>query len=330
MEKRRFQVMLAVAVAVVKSRAAGMSGRQHVEALAGRLRGQEDTCRSQDDLRKLITMMTAGGDAAMSTFLKDPSSPASSPSDTPKLFQPAFLSNQHKDAQRRVAGLPHMHLLQSLCTLSRMGAGPDSLWCGPGENVGLVLDDTLCQLLDSVVAVFRDPCPGGMGELALKACRAWARASDRFCSQNAPCGDLRARVHMSLKELTAILLHANQRHSTCEMLTACLVALASSSMSKSFLVAHFLCEISALADVLWHALQEKSPLDVFPVDQYQNSGRLLWILEELLQNSEVAWREKAQFEWMDSLLHLQRRMFALSEEFPLFAISTWRIAALLA
>nr|XP_057942474.1 meiosis-specific protein MEI4 isoform X2 [Doryrhamphus excisus] len=326
MEKRRFQVMLAVAVAVVKSRAAGVSGRQRVEALAARLRDQEDTCRRKDDLLKLITMVTAGGDAAMATGLKDLSSSTSSPSDTPELFQPSFLSNQHKDAQQKVAAIPPVDLLQSLCGLGRVGVGPDS-WLGPGENAGRLLEDTLCQLLDSVVTAFRDLCPAGMGELALKACRAWAQACNRFCCQNASCGDLRTRVHTSLKELTAILLHANQRHSTSEMLTACLVALASSRMAKSFLVAHFLCEISALADLLWHT-QQDSPLDVFPVALYQNSGRLLWILEELLQNSEVAGQEEERCEWTDSLLHLQRRLFALSEEFPLFAISAWRIAAL--
>ncbi|XP_061757413.1 meiosis-specific protein MEI4-like isoform X1 [Nerophis ophidion] len=313
MEKqKRLTAMLAVVVAVVKSRPPGVSSRHHVEALASSLQRQERRRRSQADMLNIITTTSAG-----------------SFSDTPELLPLAFLSNQPKDPERGAASLPHVHFLQSLCTLQRVGSGPDSLWLGPGESAGTLLPDTLCVLMDSVVSAFRDRRTAKEGELALKACRAWTQALDWFFCQNAPCGDLITHMHSSLKELTAILMHTNQRHTNVELLTACLVTLANSRMSKSFLVGHFLCEVNILADRLWKAMQDDSPLDVFPVDHYQNLSHILWILEEHLQTSEVAVPEEDWSEWVDRLLHLEQRMFALSEEFPLFAIIVWRIVALL-
>ncbi|XP_044026083.1 meiosis-specific protein MEI4 isoform X3 [Siniperca chuatsi] len=113
---------------------------------------------------------------------------------------------------------------------------------------------------------------------------------DLFCSQRLPSVEFMRRVEASLRELTGMLLHSNHisRLQTAEKLTEYLIALGSSSMSNSFLIRHILSQISALADRLWQAFQEKesSGLDKFPVDQYQNSCHLFWIVEELLQKSK--------------------------------------------
>lgn len=75
--------------------------------------------------------------------------------------------------------------------------------------------------------------------------------------------------------------------------------------------------------------QESSVLDAFPVDQYQNSSYLFWILEELLQKSKVPCRVEVGSEQMGFLSHLEQRVFLLSDEFPLFSICMWRIGSLL-
>lgn len=66
------------------------------------------------------------------------------------------------------------------------------------------------------------------------------------------------------------------------------------------------------------------------MDRYHNSGRLFWILEELLQNSKVPVRAEPDADHTGFLSHLDQRVFLLSEEFPLFSIRMWRIGRLLA
>lgn len=72
--------------------------------------------------------------------------------------------------------------------------------------------------------------------------------------------------------------------------------------------------------------QESSGLDSFPLDEYQNSCHLFWILEELLQ---VPCRVEVGAEQTGFLSRLEQRVFALSDEFPLFSINMWRIGGLL-
>lgn len=75
--------------------------------------------------------------------------------------------------------------------------------------------------------------------------------------------------------------------------------------------------------------QEGSGLGKFPVDQYHNSCHLFWVLEELLQKSEVPCRVEAGSDRTGFLGHLEQRVFLLSDEFPLFSIYMWRIGGLL-
>lgn len=153
-------------------------------------------------------------------------------SDTPELLQQDIVFSQQllpslqlEDRQEN-AVLPHMHFLQSLCTLHRV-AGSDralqSLWLGPDGDAGSVLVGTVCQLLDSVVAACRDPPLLGPWDLTLKACQLSARATDLFCSQRLLNVDFMRRVEDSLMELTAMLLHNNQpsKVSHCICMSPC-------------------------------------------------------------------------------------------------------------
>lgn len=109
--------------------------------------------------------------------------------------------------------LPHVQFLQSLCALHRVAGntrGLESLWFLPDGDAGSVLVDSVCQLLDSVVAACRDPPPLGPPDLVLQACQVTARAMDLFCSQKLPSVEFMRRLEEPLRELTGMLLHCNQ------------------------------------------------------------------------------------------------------------------------
>ncbi|XP_070782387.1 meiosis-specific protein MEI4 [Enoplosus armatus] len=365
---------VALAVAMIKNKPSGMSGREYAEALSCRLKNQDEGWkRKAQELQQEVlrlrqellinrgtsntksTAEAAGLDNTMdvSQDLFGPESVANSEdlqpgcdSETPELLlhdpQPAITPPQppvpssRQWSPRGNATLPHVQFLQSLCSLHRVEGdrrGLESLWFGPDGDAGSVLVDSVCQLLDSVVAACRDPPPLGPRDLVPRACRVAAGAMDLFCSQRLPSAEFRRRVEESLRELTGTLLLSNQLSTleAAEKLMENLITLGGSSMSKSFLIRHILSQISALADQLWQAFQEResSGLDKFPVDQYQNSCRLFWILEALLQNSKVPCRAGGGSELMGFLTHLEQRVFLMSDEFPLFFICMWRMGRLL-
>ncbi|XP_061559652.1 meiosis-specific protein MEI4 isoform X2 [Phycodurus eques] len=322
------KVSVAVAMSVIRRRPAGASVGRYVQTLAARLREGEQTWRSKAELlqqevlglRQALLVATATESTGTDVTTE-------SDSDTPELLQlvPAqqqLPSNQQQAAQRR-AGLRHEHFLHSFCAFQRA----DPPWLGPGRDTDTaeVSADAPCRLLDTLVATFRErSLVGGAGQLALKACQASARAMDLFTSRGAPSARLTTQLQASLRELTAILLHASQ-HPTVDVLASCLAALGRSRIAKSFLVGHILSEVSVLADALCCAIQENASVHKIPVDEYHNALRLLTILEELLSDSRASRRKSEQAE---SLQYLEQQTFTLSQEFPLFAVSMWRVAAL--
>ncbi|XP_031148916.1 meiosis-specific protein MEI4 [Sander lucioperca] len=362
------KVKAALAVAIIKNRPLGVSSREYAEALACKLMSQDASCRGkaqglQQEVLKLrqellITRLTntkssteaAGQDNTMYIASQDLFGPSeaysaepqpASDSETPELLQlepqpaAAFPPPPVPSSHRGVAALPHEQFLQSLCALHRVeenNRGLESLWFSPDGGVGSVLVDSVCQLLDSVVAACRDPPPLGPGDLILTACQVAARAMDLFCSQRLPSADFTRRVEESLSELTGLLLHSNQlsRLQPADKLMEYLITLGSCSMSQSFLIRHILAQISALADQLWQAFQgqESSVLNQFPVDQYHNSCYLFWILEELLQKSKVPCTVEVGSDQTGFMKHLEQRVFQLSDEFPLFFICMWRLGGL--
>lgn len=72
-----------------------------------------------------------------------------------------------------------------------------------------------------------------------------------------------------------------------------------------------------------------SAIHKFPLAQYHNSFHLFWIVKTLLQNSKVAYRVAVGSDTTGFLAHLERRVFLLSEEFPLFSMYMWMIGGLL-
>ncbi|XP_070844095.1 meiosis-specific protein MEI4 [Chaetodon trifascialis] len=366
---------VALAVAIIKSKPPGVSGREYAEALACKLKDQDEGWKKkgqelqQEVLRLrqelLISRATcssrSSAEAADHHEAVDSSSQdlfgpeceacSANPepgcdSETPEVLQqdprPAASSPQlpapcsHHRCPRGRAVLPHVQFLQSLCALhraERTNSVLESLWFRPDGDAGSVLVDSVCQLLDSLVAACRDPPALGPPDLVPHACRVTARAMDLFCSQKLPSAEFMRRVEESLRELTGMLLHCNQlsRLPAAETLMECLITLGSCSMSKSFLIRHILSQISTLAVQLWQAFQgaHGSGLEEFPVNQYQNSCHLFWILEELLQKSKVPCRVEVGSEQTGFMSHLERRVFLLSDEFPLFSIAMWRIGGLL-
>ncbi|XP_041832502.1 meiosis-specific protein MEI4 isoform X4 [Melanotaenia boesemani] len=308
---------VSVAVVIIKNRPAGMSGREFAEALASRLRVQDrgwkdkaealqqEVLRLQQEM--LITRATTdmritevaeidNADDDMSQDLFGPGSSVYSAelqpdgeSETPK----DLLTAPELPPRLLPSPFPHVCFLQSLCALHRVEGnrrGLEALWFSPDGDMVSVLVDTVCQLLDPVVAACRDPPALGPPDLVLQACQVAARAMELFCSQRMPSVELVRRVEEALRELTQMLLYSHQPGQ----------------------------------------VQGSSGLDQFPVHQYQNSCHLFWILEKLLQKSEVdGCRLEAMSEQMDLLSQLEQHVFLLSEEFPLFSIYMWRIGGLL-
>ncbi|KAF3703218.1 Meiosis-specific protein MEI4 [Channa argus] len=321
------KVKVALAVAIIKSKPQGMSGRQYAEALACKLKSQDESWKKKaQDLQQevlrlrqevLLTRLTSNPKSGMepagqSNKLDDVSHhlfgsesvvqrsalqqdcdseiPDLMLEDPPLPPAPSCLFA----GPQGTAQLPHVHFLQSLCALNRVegnSRGLEASWFSPDGEAGSLLVDSVCQLLDSVVTACRDPPSLGdpPRDLVLQACQVAAQAMDLFCSQRLPFVDFVRHVEESLRELTAMLLHSNQ-------------------LSRG---------------------QDSSVLDKFPLDQYHNSCYLFWILEELLQKSKVLCREEVGSEQVGFLSHLEQRVFLLSDEFPLFSICMWRIGSLL-
>lgn len=107
----------------------------------------------------------------------------------------------------------HLRFLRSLCGLQQLkgnSRGQEALWFGHDGEMCSVFADTMCQLLDSVVAACRPPATVGPTDLVLQACQVAAQALDLFCSQRMPSVELLSRMEEPLRELTQMLLHSKQ------------------------------------------------------------------------------------------------------------------------
>ncbi|XP_013873404.1 meiosis-specific protein MEI4 isoform X2 [Austrofundulus limnaeus] len=312
---------VAVAMAVIKAKPPGASGRDHCEALSRGLRRldrgwrnkarglQQEVLRLRQEL--LITTVTSNTRSSsqvtednMDALSQDLFSPGSlvscagpqldCDSETPDLLlqdppvlppPPGPCGGPGGSSLR-----PHVHFLLSLCALQRAecSGGAEARFFGPDGTVGSVTADTVCHLLRCVVAACRDPpAPGLPPDLVLRACQVASRALELLCAPRRPSVELMRRVEEPLKELIQTLLLSKRASRAAGRMVEYLVALGSSRILKSFVIRHIVSEISSVADQLLQASQEASGLEVFPVDRYQNSCHLLWILEVLLQNSEV-------------------------------------------
>uniref|UniRef100_A0A667YZW8 Meiosis-specific, MEI4 homolog (S. cerevisiae) n=1 Tax=Myripristis murdjan TaxID=586833 RepID=A0A667YZW8_9TELE len=228
---------LALAVAVIKNKPPGQSGREHAEALAGQLRSLDEGWRSraqglqQEVLRLRQELLLAK-------------------------MTPSTRSTREAELvilRINLSMLLHMQFLQSLCGL-RWAEGKDggleAAWLSSDEHAGSVLVDSVCQLLDSVVAACRDAPPLPPSALLLQACQVAARASDLCCSQNQPSAKILKKLKIVKSQYSQPQLQVEEK------LTECLIILGTSGLSKSFLIRQVLSQISGLADQLWKACQK--------------------------------------------------------------------------
>ncbi|XP_053736601.1 meiosis-specific protein MEI4 isoform X2 [Synchiropus splendidus] len=306
---------VAVAAAILKSSAAGASGREQAETLAGQLQKQDQSWRQQAEelqlevlrLRQEVVRIQSGSSWAGLTGGADPEGGARAPnppsgphslqlydsdqSMTQDLELPD-LQPQHvtqnlpsppADPRQRVF-LPHFHFLQALSSLKRLSRSEgarDSWWLEP--DGGSLLVETVVQLLDAVVLVTQDSVLRTPSDLILVACQDSVKTLDLLCCRLLQSEDLRKRVQDVLQQLTSTLLDTD------------------------------------------HSSQDASDLDTFPADQYQNSCYLFQVLEQLLQSPKLRHLGRTGPELPQFLRHLEHRVFWMSEEFPLFSLYMWRM-----
>uniref|UniRef100_A0A096MBM8 Meiotic double-stranded break formation protein 4 n=1 Tax=Poecilia formosa TaxID=48698 RepID=A0A096MBM8_POEFO len=339
---RLMKAQVAVAMAVVRSRPPGVSSRQHSEALGCTLRRQdgawreraqalqEEVLRLQQEL--LVSRATDDTNSSWETcfHLSDEAIMEDLSQDLFGPGSPAFSADPPPDRD------------SSLCSVQRLDGSSVAL--APEGHGGSAASETVFLLLDSVAVACRAPLLPGLPDLLPQASRAASRALDLLCCGR-PSLDLRRRLEEALRQLTQMLLHSPRpgRLQAAEKLKESLVALGSSSVSKSLLVRLILSEIGSLAEQLWQTsqyfhkyrknflqVQESSALRTFPLDRYQNSCHLLWVLERLLSSPDRAWWRPELEAVQTAFLHrLELLVFLLWDEFPLFSILMWRIGKLL-
>ncbi|XP_062324516.1 meiosis-specific protein MEI4 isoform X2 [Osmerus eperlanus] len=296
---------LALAVAVIKSKPPGKSGRLHAEDLAVKLRSQDEAWRTKAQglqeevlrlrqellLTKLLSKpskpQNEAGDGFMDVFSQDLMGsfnyqlnsdmdsgcgtensteallPTRSCTDTSvRQFLPPAVSGPQLPSFTPSEGFPqgkslllHMHFLQSVCALRRVG-------CEDGVNAAelsasdsSVVGDSVCQLLSSVVGICRGSLPPP--PLLRQAACVAAQAMEYWNPPRRPPGPVVIQGEDALKELVGVLLDNDQlnRSQVQETLTGCLILLGRSSLSKSLLIRHVLSEIDRVADHLCHTCQ---------------------------------------------------------------------------
>uniref|UniRef100_A0AAY5KRU5 Meiosis-specific protein MEI4 n=1 Tax=Esox lucius TaxID=8010 RepID=A0AAY5KRU5_ESOLU len=341
------QAKLAVAVAIIKSKPPGISGRQHAEHLASKLRSQDENWKKKFHqlqgevlrLRQELLLtgsatdpLTSNMDSGCGTDHTETTTDAERPASPLATCARLPTSGLCEAGLHGKAALLHMQFLQSLLGLSRLG--PD------GDGDGSVMADSVSQLLTCLAAAASgDVRPLTPQSLLGQASRVAARAVDAWLSHREPPPRFAAHVEGVLDELVGMLLCNDQlnRFRVQERLTECLVLLGGSCYLRSLLISHGLSEINRMAEHLWITCQGESSEGPgqFDVTLYENSFYLFRLLEQLLQASQrpSGLTGGTSQRWSPDLGALQRsqehRLLRLSEDFPLFVLYMWRIRPLL-
>uniref|UniRef100_A0AAY4CRC1 Meiosis-specific protein MEI4 n=1 Tax=Denticeps clupeoides TaxID=299321 RepID=A0AAY4CRC1_9TELE len=337
---------LAVAVAVIKSRPPGRSGRQHAEDLAAGLgrrdesweakaRGlQREVLRLRQELLLSRTRSRPAGTYATGPHLSlfggavvpqlsevVPATPENdsghgSGSNTEALLQTAGAdeADGHPPATASLrprfpggASDPMAAHMQFLQNLCGLRK-LDACW-HPLAEEGSVAWDSAGQLLRSLVSAYKDGRTPTQQALLLQASQVAAQALD----QCRPCsGPSRLFITHTLYFLS--------QFTSQEGLADCLILLGRSRMLRRPLLDLLLSQINLLADHLWNACQEGT--GTFEVERYENSFYVYWVLEQLLKDGP-------RYEHREAQGQLERQVIRLSDEFPLFALYMWRIGGLL-
>ncbi|XP_060770015.1 meiosis-specific protein MEI4 [Neoarius graeffei] len=354
-----------VALAVIKSKPAGKSGREHAEYLAAKLKQQEENWKSKaEDLKdevlslrqelmlvKLLNKQrngteTARGGDVLKLFSQDLTEAQLSENDSGCDTQTLSLTPDPVDAGLSstvpLYSIPschssfhrgtqecvlskHMRFLQNLSALRGSGRNTQM---DPGDAV---MEDTALSMIESVVEAHREAGGGRLGDLSqldrlLQASRLVAQALERGVGKQ----KVLEKAEELLEELLELLLTNSQlnKFAVQDNLAECLICLGGASMLRSMLVKLILSHIIRLAETLWSACQEV-PEGQQPqqVDwaRYENSFYLFWTLEQLIQ----ARSGRGGTENLQLQAQLEKLILPLSDEFPLFALYMWRIEGLL-
>ncbi|KAF4092155.1 hypothetical protein AMELA_G00017650 [Ameiurus melas] len=355
---------LGVALAVIKSKPAGKSAREHAESLAAQLKQREETWKRKAEelqeevlglrqellLTKVLSGRRNGGEATrgdvVKLFSQDLAKAQLSENDSGCDTQTLSLtpdpadavlsstvppypirpghSSFHRDT-RECALSKHMRFLQNLSALR-----------GSGKNTQIdsgdaVMEDTALSMIKSVVEYHREAGAGRLGDVSqlgrfLQASRLVAQALEKgVCKQ-----DVCEKAEEMIEQLLELLLNNSQlnKFAVQDNLTECLICLGGASVLGSALLKLGLSHITRLAEHLWSACQEvpegQQPQQVDWV-RYENSFYLFWTLEQLIQ----ARSGRVGNELHHLQAQLEKDVLPLSDEFPLFALYMWRIEGLL-
>ncbi|XP_050960467.1 meiosis-specific protein MEI4 isoform X2 [Labeo rohita] len=349
---------LALAVAIIKIRPSG-GARQFAESLADRLRQQDESWRSEvkslhEDLlrlrqellltRLLFKTKTNAGprhgqDTARVLSQEDPQQLKSDsgcdtdnssqtqiygaqgpclPPTPPNSQNVSLLDRKWRQDHRL---LKHMQFLHCLSGLRR---GYEPSMCHDGD----VVWDSVVQLLDSVVEVFRQIHVGQPlhhPEQLRHATQVVAQTLSRGATQNGCSVQHFSKVNDLLKEMIGLLL-TNQQLNSCSVhgvLSECLLALGGSPVVRTALVQLLMSQIIQLAQQLWDTCKRSREEQHHQVDWicYENSFYVFWLLEHLAQDSDYDVNQEL-------VIQLETKAFPLADEFPLFSLYMWRIGGL--
>ncbi|XP_052391998.1 meiosis-specific protein MEI4 [Carassius gibelio] len=345
---------LAVAVAVIKISPSGRA-RQFAESLADRLRQQDEGWRSKahslhEDLLHLrqellltrVLFETKRNDAPGQgqefprvLSQDDPQQlKADSGCDTDKSSQaqiygalgqclpPTPPNSQNFPLHNRKWRQDHKLLkhMQFLHCLSGLRGGCESSLYLDGQ----VVWDSVVQLLDSVVEVFRQAHAGqplDHPEQLLHASQVVAQTLSRGgCSVQ-----LFSKVDDLLKEMINLLLNNQQLNlfSVNDVLSECLLALGGSPTVRTAFVQLLMSLIIQLAQQLWDACEKSKEEQQHQLEwiRYENSFYMFWLLEHLAQDNDYNVNKEL-------VIQLETKAFPLADEFPLFSLYMWRIGGL--
>ncbi|XP_051511046.1 meiosis-specific protein MEI4 [Myxocyprinus asiaticus] len=217
--------------------------------------------------------------------------------------------------------LKHMHFLQCLSGLRR---GHDPLLCL--DDCGDVVWDSVVQLLDSLVEVFRQ----AYVEHRLHRpdlLRHAAEVAAQTLSQGRTLHQHFSRVEDLMREMISLLLTNQQLNvfSVQGVMSECVIALGGSHVIRPALVQLLMSQIIQRAQHLWDTCQRSSEEHHDDVEWicYENSFYVFWLLEHLAQSPED------HHDVIQELVkQLETLALRLSDEFPLFSLYMWRIAGL--
>ncbi|KAF7694382.1 meiosis-specific protein MEI4 [Silurus meridionalis] len=353
---------LGVALAVIKSKPAGQSGREHAENLVSKLKQQEETWKRKAEelqdqvlslrqellLVKLLSKQRKGaessqGDDVFKLLSQDLTEAQHSENDsgcdtqtlslTPDPADPAAPRSIHfnlsfdRDPWGHALS-KHMRFLQNLCALRSTGKNMHM------DRGDAVIEDTSVNMIESIVEAHRAGGEGDVSQLRplVQASRLVALALKGGFGKR----DALEKAEELLDELLEILLNNSQLNKVAvqDNLTECLICLGGATALRAALVNLVLTRIVRLAEHLWTGCQEvpegQQPKQVDWV-RYENSFYLFWTLEQLIQTRSERAGTELHHQHQNSHLQIQleKHVLPLSDEFPLFALYMWRIEGLL-